>query len=123
MRRRPRRPRSRSVRARRLNVVVAGVLGLMVGVFLAFFLEFWSKTAPGALATTAPARRPRPTSRPASVRNPRHNPRRQSFARWRDVLDAHAGPRGDWRDAEALLVRYGVGCGLLLAERNARGPG
>lgn len=29
-----------------LNMAVAGVLGLMVGIFLVFFLEFWRKSAP-----------------------------------------------------------------------------
>jgi uncharacterized protein involved in exopolysaccharide biosynthesis len=29
-----------------LNMAVAGVLGLMVSVFLVFFLEFWRKSAP-----------------------------------------------------------------------------
>lgn len=29
-----------------LNMAVAGVLGLMVGVFVVFFLEFWRKSAP-----------------------------------------------------------------------------
>ncbi|MCD5407296.1 MAG: hypothetical protein LRZ99_06360, partial [Desulfotomaculum sp.] len=31
-----------------LNVAIAGVLGVMVSVFLVFFLEFWRKSASGA---------------------------------------------------------------------------
>jgi len=28
---------------RKLNILIAGVLGLFVGIFAAFFLEFWQK--------------------------------------------------------------------------------
>lgn len=35
------------------NLAVAGVLGLMVGVFLAYFLEFWNKTDPATMADRA----------------------------------------------------------------------
>ncbi len=28
---------------RKLNILIAGVLGLFVGIFVAFFLEFWQK--------------------------------------------------------------------------------
>lgn len=33
-----------------LNMAVAGVLGLMVGVFAVFFMEFWKKSSPGQAA-------------------------------------------------------------------------
>ncbi|WP_258358928.1 GumC family protein [Moorella sulfitireducens] len=33
-----------------LNMAIAGVLGLMAGVFLAFFIEFWTRTAPQSQA-------------------------------------------------------------------------
>jgi uncharacterized protein involved in exopolysaccharide biosynthesis len=35
---------------RLLNTVIAGALGLMVGVFGAFFLEYWRKETPEAAA-------------------------------------------------------------------------
>ena len=35
-----------------LNMAVAGVLGVMVGVFLVFFLEYWRNTAPRAIDNT-----------------------------------------------------------------------
>lgn len=34
----------------KLNVAIAGILGLMAGVFISFFMNYWKESAPATVA-------------------------------------------------------------------------